>query len=415
MKLNPSISLLFIAVLAGTALQAQDKAALKAIGAVYDQIEENHKSWSHSSMTVGNDSGSFTNDLWESHDDDKLMKLQTYSGEDHGEMKTQFFFKGDELIFTLDRREEALIEPNATDVIEKRYYFINGQLARVLEKKGRFPAGKPTDTQTLKNREIPLSEIENADETYRDQHEMTAAVVQKLQSLQGDGDPGDGDAPMATNGNSGDGWRLIAGSQSREGRYALGWGQKGKSAPEGDADEDGAHSVSEDDESLVNYVIDLKTGQILGSIKGRHFGDKSTYNHATTETSWSPGSNFVAQVNSGMWASWDASIYEVIPSEPATTSAGADLLEAAKKAAAEHMADSDLFKKLGSDDFTYTVHDVALVYRAGQLVASVEIDGQIPKSEEDSYFACTVTFKVLSDENGGAPKLTWIGTERHQE
>jgi hypothetical protein len=49
------------------------------------------------------------------------------------------------------------------------------------------------------------------------------------------------------------------------------------------------------------------------------------------------------------------------------------------------------------------------------LVASVEIDGQIPKSEVDSYFACTISFKVIADENGGAPTLTWIGTERHHE
>jgi hypothetical protein len=405
-----------LALLAGMTLHAQDPAALKKISAAYEQIEEYHQSWSHSSMTVGNDSGSFTNELWESHDDDKLMKLQTYNGEDHGETTLQFFFKSDQLIFTLERREEALIEPNATDVIEKRYYFIEGQLARVLEKKGRFPAGKPTKTAALKNQEIPLSEIENADETYRIQHEMTASVITKLQQLSEDGDPVGGDAPAPTaNGTSGDGWRLIAGSQSRDGKYALGWGQKGKSAPEGDADEDGAISGTEEDESLMNYVIELKTGQIVGEIEGKHFGDKSTYNHATTETSWSPGSNFMAQVNSGKWASWNATLYEVLPGEPAKVSPSANLLEAAKKAVAEHMDGSDLFKKHGDDGFAYTVHDVALGNRAGQLVASVEIDGQIPKSEEDSYFACTTSFKVIADENGGAPTLTWIGTERHQD
>jgi hypothetical protein len=46
----------------------------------------------------------------------------------------------------------------------------------------------------------------------------------------------------------------------------------------------------------------------------------------------------------------------------------------------------------------------------------VEVSGQIPKSEQDgAYFDLTVTFKILSDENGGTPKIQWSGTEQHYD
>ena len=402
-------------------LPAQDKATLKAISAVFSEIEDNHESWNNYSTVVQNVAPVLTaiHHLWisDGEGNEKLSKLETHSLEDHGEQKLQFYFKGDELVFTLDRTENVLIDPNVTDVTERRYYFSNNQLIRVLKKEGRFPAGKPTDTDELKSQEVPLSEIENADETYVQQHEMTAPLIQKLLRLEDDSTPTEGPTPGASAGPvlTGDGWRMIAGTNSRDGVYALAWGQEGQSSPQGDLDEDGFLMGNQEDEKLVNYVVNVRTRQIIGTLKGKHFGDKSSYNHDKIETAWSSAGMFMAQLNSGKWATYDANVYEIqYTNDGNAVSKATNILEPAKKAVFEHLAGRPQLTKFTQDDFAITLHDPRIVYQGGNSVIQVGVIGQIPKSEEDdSSFEATVTFNLNSDENGGAPVLAWSSTEGH--
>jgi hypothetical protein len=402
-------------------LPAQDKATLKAISAVFSEIEDNHESWNNYSTVVQNVAPVLTaiHHLWisDGEGNEKLSKLETHSLEDHGEQKLQFYFKGDELVFTLDRTENVLIDPNVTDVTERRYYFSNNQLIRVLKKEGRFPAGKPTDTDELKSQEVPLSEIENADETYVQQHEMTAPLIQKLLRLEDDSTPTEGPTPGASAGPvlTGDGWRMIAGTNSRDGVYALAWGQEGQSSPQGDLDEDGFLMGNQEDEKLVNYVVNVRTRQIIGTLKGKHFGDKSSYNHDKIETAWSSAGMFMAQLNSGKWATYDAHVYEIqYTNDGNAVSKATDILEPAKKAVFEHLAGRPQLTKFTKDGFAITLHDPRIVYQGGNSVIQVGVIGQIPKSEEDdSSFEATVTFNLNSDENGGAPVLAWSSTEGH--
>lgn len=399
-------------------LPAQDKATLKAISAVFSKIEDNHESWNNYSTVVQTTAPVLTtiHHLWVSDGEgsDKLSKLETHSLEDHGEQKLQFFFKGDELVFTLDRTENVMIDPNVTDVIEKRYYFANNQLIRVLKKEGRFPAGKPTETDALKNQDVPLSEIENASETYVDQHEMTAPIIQKLLRLEDDSAP----TPTAASTGpvlTGEGWRMIAGTNSRDGVYALAWGQKGQSSPQGDVDDEGFLMGDQEDENLINYVINVRTKQIIGTVVGKHFGDKSSYNHDKIETAWSSAGMFMAQLNSGKWATYDANVYEIqYTNDGNALSKATDILEPAKKAVFEHLAGRPQLTKFTQDDFAITLHDPRIVYQGGNSVIQVGVIGQIPKSEEDdSSFEATITFHLNSNENGGAPVLAWSGTEGH--
>lgn len=399
-------------------LPAQDKAALKAISAVFSEIEDNHESWNNYSTVVQNAAPVLTtiHHLWVSDGEgsEKLSKLETHSLEDHGEQKLQFYFKGDDLVFTLERTENVLIDPNVTDVIEKRYYFANNQLIRVLKKEGRFPAGKPTDTDALKNQEVPLSEIENASETYVDQHEMTAPIIQKLLRLENDSTP-EPSAVAAGPVLTGDGWRMIAGTNSRDGVYALAWGEKGQSSPQGDVDDEGFLMGNQESEKLVNYVVNVRTKQIVGTLKGKHFGDKSTYNHDSIDTAWSTSGLFVAQLNSGKWATFDANVYEIqYTNDGNALSKATDILEPAKKAVFEHLAGRPQLTKFTQDDFAITLHDPRIVYQGGNSVIQVGVIGQIPKSEEDdSSFEATITFHLNSNENGGAPILAWSSTQGH--
>ncbi len=410
----------FLALLASaSAVHAQDKkAALREISADYEQIESNYKTWPHYSVTLENLEGghSYTNQLWMSGDgDDQLSKLEAQNFGDHGESKLQFFFRGDRLLFSLDRREDAIIEPAATDVMEQRYYFADNKLIRLLKKQGRFSAGKPTDTTSLKNREQPLDVQapgdESPEETYRNQHEIAAPLMLKLRRLNADEDvpPAPGaEVPAKTP------WRVIAGSTSRDGTQALAWGLKGRLVPEGEAGEDGTYQAEEDDKDLVNYIVNLTDKTVIGAIEGRHFGDKATYNHSTTQTTWSLVGDFVAQVNSGKWATYDAFVYPTQSGNDGNAPIkGADLLATVKKAAQKKLKGEKSLKGHDVADFSITLNEVAITGAGDSTRLWVDVTGQIPKDEEGGGFDCSVTFKLAANENGGPPKLTLLSLESH--
>ncbi len=401
----------FIALLtAVNPLHAQDKAALREISGAFDKIEADYKTWPHHTYGGENLEGgqAYEHSVWKSDGDKDFIKVESLDFNEHGESKTQFFFKDSRLLFTLDRRETVRMVPNApTEVLERRYYFADSQLIRVLEKEGAFPNGGPTDTAGLKNRELPLNAIENAAETYSTQHEIAAGIIERARMLEQNAGPSDAPA----NHQSGEGWREIAGSGSRDGIYALAWGLKDHGEIEGETQDDGTLSVDPENENLVNYLVNLRTKTIVGSIKGKHFGDKSTYNHFTTETAWSAASMFVAQTNSGKWATFDSNVYELRDTGEASVSKAADLLAATKKAIFKDPKAGELFKKFDQDSFTTTLRDVHIAQRGATMIVSVEASLMIPKGEEEgSNFDATVVFAINSDENGGAPLLQWIST-----
>jgi len=79
-------------------LPAQDEATLKAISAVFSEIEDNHESLEQL-LHGGAERGpvlTTIHHLWVSdgEGDEKLSKLETRSLEDHGEQKLQVLFQG---------------------------------------------------------------------------------------------------------------------------------------------------------------------------------------------------------------------------------------------------------------------------------------------------------------------------------
>jgi hypothetical protein len=406
--------LLLAVMLTASSLVAQDKAALKRITSVFETVEENYETWPHLSYSAAGLEGGYAyeNHVWKSEDEPPLYRVESLSFDDHGQGKKQFFFHGSELLFVLDRSEMTpMQEKAATSVVEKRLYFAEGRLIRVLTKEGKFAEGKPTDTTALKNKDIPTDEVEGAGELYSDLDREAQAIIAKAQQITADDVPsGPASAP------AGEGWRLIRGSQSRDGQFALAWGQQGKATPEGEADEDGTLSANDPEaEGLLNYAVNLSTGAILGKTTGMHASDKANRGHYSHEVAWGSADTCFVQVCSGKWATFTAALYQLTPDATGLSEA-VDLLEPAQKAAFEHLANGDFFKKYDKDSFTTTLHDVSIAQRGASTVVVVEVSGQIPKSDQDgAYFDTTITFKLISDDNGGAPKLQWSGTEQHHD
>lgn len=411
-------SLLLAVMLTASSLVAQDKTALKRITSVFEAVEENYETWPHLSYSADGQEGgyAFENHVWKSEDEPPLYRVESLSFDDHGQGKKQFFFHGSELLFVLDRSEMTPMQENAaTSVVEKRLYFAGGGLIRVLEKHGKFAVGKPTDTTALKNKEIPVDQVEGAGELYGNLEQEAQAIIAKAYQITADDAPA-GPAAVSGPATSGDGWRLIRGSQSRGGQFAIAWGMQGKSTPDGETEDDGALSANDPEaEGITNYVINPNTGAILGKTTGMHASDKANSGHYTHQVAWDSVDSCFVQVCSGKWATFTAAVYQLTPDGTGLSEA-VDLLEPAKKAAFEHLGNGDFFKKFEKDAFAITVHDVNIAQRGSSIAVVAEVSGQIPKSDEEgAYFDTTITFKLIPDENGGAPKLQWSGTEQHYE
>jgi hypothetical protein len=81
---------------------------------------------------------------------------------------------------------------------------------------------------------VPPGELENAGETYTTQHEIAAAIIERVRHLEEEAPAG---AAPAEAPSSDTPWRVIAGSGSRDGHYAIAWGFKDKRAIGGDTAE----------------------------------------------------------------------------------------------------------------------------------------------------------------------------------
>lgn len=399
--------------LASLGLAAQDKAALNEIIAVFDEIDAHFKDWPHYSYGAENLEGghSYENHVWKSDGDAGLTKVEMVNADEHGMTKVQYYFKGDRLFFTLDRSETTLMMPKApTDVVEKRCYFANNQLIRLLEKTAQFPAGAPMDTKGVKNRELPLNADKTAAETYTAKHALAASVIERALKLQEEQQqPAEAPAASSAASMTGEGWRMIAGSVSRDGNYALAWGLKGKKEITGEAEEDGTLSVNPDDPDLVNYVVDLHTKAIVGRLQGTHFGDRRYYNHMTNEAEWSNDSEFVVQICNAKWYSMSAFVYFLQEGDAVTP--GTDLIAPATAAALKKLKGSPQLKKFKPDDFAITLSEVRITQRGTSKMLQVNVDGIVPKNgDDDAYFECTVSFSLVPGD-GGAPVLKWLSTE----
>jgi hypothetical protein len=413
MKTAPILLLILGAIIVPCAAENE---ALENISKTVERIEAVYTDWPHFSAFGENLEGGngFEQHVWFSDDDSGLFRAkEIYFGE-HGIVSKTFYLKENALLHVVDRSENTPMEEGAaTSVVEERCDFADGALIRYRVKEGTFEEGKDSDTSKLKNREIALDEVNGAAERHDDYRNSVVEIVSKLTPKE---ENGKAEAnPPGTGITQGSGWRLIEGSRSRDGTYGIAWGIQGQEVPKGETDEDGFIAAEPEAEGITNYIVNLRTGAILGKTAGSHFGDKSSYNHYTNDVSWSASSGFVAQVCSGKWATFDANLYE-LQAGGEQLSPAADMLGPAQKAAFEHMGGGDFFKKFDRDSFTITLSDARIMWRGGKPHLAVEVTGGIPKSEDEgAYFGVTVTFAIVSDENGGAPTLSWSGSEAHPE
>src|SRR6266511_3849289 len=219
------------------------------------------------------------------------------------DLDSDFGWRG---LFMLTRKETPSPD-GGTQVEESRKYFGeteegNHQLIRELRKSARFKPGEPTDTVHVPNTVVDPSKQNKSD---GDAEEFLSGEPHELAaSLRKAGPPQFLD-PFANVQGDSDKYRVIHGSVSPDGRFAIAMGLPPEQS-NWDALYDGDSYFYEsgiDDYDVPNYIVDLAQRKILGETSCHYFGTKRRYNHRQCILRWSPDSLKFVQLWDDKWAS----------------------------------------------------------------------------------------------------------------
>lgn len=211
--------------------------------------------------------------------------------------------------FVLNRKETPAAG-GETQIDESRQYFVGGNLVRELRKSGRFKPGDSLDTVKLPNVSLdppkPLKDAKAEEERSRAQNELLSRPEKIAAELRAAGPPQRD--PFASVKGDSDKFRVIHGSVSPDGRYAIALGFardeiNWDSYIDEESEVEGKHTYyAENEEDVKNYVVDLTTQKILGQTGCEFFGTRKRYNHRECNLTWSNDSTNFVQLWGDKWA-----------------------------------------------------------------------------------------------------------------
>jgi len=112
--------------------------------------------------------------------------------------------------------------------------------------------------------------------------------------------------PFADIKGDSDKYRVIHGSASPDGRFAIALGFAREPVDwDADYEKETESYYAEGDEGIRNYVVDLAQRKILGETGAAWPGTRRRYNHPECVLTWSPDSSFFVQLLANKWASDD--------------------------------------------------------------------------------------------------------------
>lgn len=283
---------------------------VKMLSARYGQVEDQlARSIRYTSK---DESGGATTvrQAWFNGSDD-LIKLAVESRNGAQHELTEYFaldFENDYDGMFMLMRKETPAPDGGVQVEESRKYFGegkeggNGLLIRELRKSAHFKAGESTDTVHTPNATVDLGKKSNQP-TEDELREMLNATTNMAEELR-KGTPAFD--PFANVKGDSDKYRVIRGSASPDGRFAIALGFA-KEPVDWDAvyDKETESYYAEGDEDVRNYVVDLAQKKILGETGAAWPGTRRRYNHPECVLAWSPDSSFFVQLLANKWSSDD--------------------------------------------------------------------------------------------------------------
>ncbi len=283
---------------------------VKDLAERYKQVEDQLGRSVHYVRKTESDGATTIEQAWSNGAGD-LIKVAAERIGSSGRELTEYFaldFENDyDGMFMLVRKERPAPD-GGVQVEESRKYLGeeksggNGVLIRELRKSARFKPGASTDTVHTPNVTVDLTkkanqpsedqlrEILNAPTNMAEELRKGAAAFDPFAEVKGDSDK----------------YRVIHGSASPDGRFAIALGFT-REPVDWDAlhDKETESYYTEDEEGIRNYVVDLAQKKILGETGAAWAGTRRRYNHPECVLSWSPDSSFFVQLLANKWASDD--------------------------------------------------------------------------------------------------------------
>jgi hypothetical protein len=307
-RLSVTIGILSLAFSTRGALSVEEQ--VKMLAARYGQVEDQlGRSIRYTSKDES--SGATTvRQAWFNGADD-LIKLAVESHNGNERELTEYFaldFENDyDGMFMLVRKETPAPD-GRVQVEESRKYFGegksggNGVFIRELRKSARFKSGEPTDTVHTPNVTVDLTK--KANQPSEDQlREILNAPTKMAEELRKGAPELD---PFANLKGDSDKYRVIRGSASPDGRFAIALGFAREPVDwDSEYDKETKNYYAEDEEGVRNYVVDLAQKKILGETGAAWPGTRRRYNHPECIVTWSPDSSFFVQLLANKWSSDD--------------------------------------------------------------------------------------------------------------
>ena len=284
---------------------------VKRLGQRYNEVEGQ---LARSVRYASRDDKGDSEQAWFNGSDD-LIKLAVESREGGGRQLTEYFaldFENDyDGMFMLVRKETATAD-GGTQVEESRKYLGEGKdggngntlLIREQRKKASFKPGEATDTVHTPNVTVDLTKKANqpTEEELRKMLNAPTDMATELRKGKPELDP------FANVKGDSDKYRVIRGTASPDGRFAIALGSADEDIDwealrDSDFPDETAYQVEGD--KARNYVVDVSQKKILGQTGAAWTGTRRRYNHPECDVWWSPDSSLFIQLLANKWASDD--------------------------------------------------------------------------------------------------------------
>ncbi len=287
---------------------------VKAIARRFDQVEEQLPRSVRYAKTEQTADGTVVTQAWFNGAGDRL-KVATERTSPQGRELTETVAIDKELtddgVFVLTRKEMPASD-GGTQVEETRRYYgqatylssegdktsNSGVLIRELKKSAHFGPGEPLDTSKTPNTTVALPKGPPPELTREEEGGEIAFEMQQAGNPAAD--------PFANLTGDSDRFRVIHGTASPDGRYAIAIGFEQPvdwdKYNDGEVNDVEVFTVEDvEEEHLKNYLVDLTTKKIIGDTGGDFIGTRRRYNHRECVVTWSLDSATFVETFHNKW------------------------------------------------------------------------------------------------------------------
>ena len=235
---------------------------------------------------------------------------------------------------------------------------------------------------------------------------MAAALGAALVAAPAAAGPGGGDTHRTHSTRPAPRYKLLDGTASPDGHYAIAWGVPGLSAYRWNAlvaadDEALVDDLADHPEKVADYLVDVRAGRVVLTVRGFHYWNTSAskQNHMGLVAVWAPSGRRAVLLYDSKWTTRAVALVRVAGGQPAQ----AELKPALVRAIRSYLV------RTGGAPYRRDAGDVAIALdgiklsAAGKFTADVTVE--VPKGENRFLFTGSLTVKLVEGASTASGRL----------